>query len=229
MTKRKLIFIAAAAGGLAVAAASAGAQATGAPTPKEGFRVENVLMELSLFMPEQYASLRSAGGPGGPGGSGSAPQGGQAGSGQQEPQGGQQGQSQQGGQRPGDFRFPEFKRDPSLMLTARQVDTLLPVLLDLQKAPFPTPSQAKKATTVVDTTLTKQQKDAYDKYAKERDKALEEIRKQYQSRNGTQQGGTGAQGGPGAQGQQQRNPAELRQRMLDTFIRNMQEYRKGLK
>jgi hypothetical protein len=62
---------------------------------------------------------------------------------------------------------------------------------------------------------------------------LEEMRKQFQSRAGTQgtQGAQGAQGGPGpAQGQrQQMDPAELRTQMLDAFVKNMQDYRKGLK
>jgi hypothetical protein len=127
--------------------------------------------------------------------------------------------------------MPQFKRDPKLMLTASQVDALLPVLQDLQKTPFPTPTQAKKVTAAVDAELTKQQKDAYGAYAKERDKALEEIRKQIQSRaqEAQGQGGQGAaQGGQGAQGQRQMDPAELRARMLDAFIRNLQEYRKGL-
>jgi hypothetical protein len=234
MTRRKRMFITAAVvAGFVIAAASAGAQATGTPTAQTGFGVENLLMELSLFMPEQYAGFR--GGFGRPGAPGGAAAGAQPGSGQQAaPQGTQQGpQGTQAGQRPGRANFPEFKRDAKLMLTAKQVDVLLPVLQDLRKTPFPTPSQAKKVTTTVDATLTKQQKDAYDKYAKERDKALEEMRKQFQSRAGTQgtQGAQGAQGGQGpAQGQrQQMDPAELRTQMLDAFVKNMQDYRKGLK
>jgi hypothetical protein len=210
---------AAVAAGLVIAAASAGAQATGTPAPRPGFSVERLVMELSSFLPEEYAKLRV-----GPGGQGQGQQG-------ARPQAGQP----QAGQRPGGINLPQFKRDPKLMLTAQQVDALLPVLQDLQKTPFPTPSQAKKVTATVEATLTRQQKDAYEKFAKERDAAIEEIRKQYQSRNGSQQGAPGAQAGqgpaqsgPGAQGQQQRDPAELRTRMLDTFIRNMQEYRKGL-
>ncbi len=236
MTTRKRNLIAAAvAAGLVIASASAGAQANGTPTPREGFNVENLLMELSLFMPEQYASFRGFGGPGGTGRPGGTAPGTQPGAGQQGTQ--QQGpQGTQAGQRPGRANFPEFKRDAKLMLTAKQVDVLLPVLQDLRKMPFPTPSQAKKVTTTVDATLTKQQKDAYDKYVKERDKALEEMRKQFQSRTGTQgaqgaQGTQGAQGGQGpAQGQlQQMDPAELRKQMLDAFVKNMQDYRKGLK
>ncbi len=217
MTAGKRIFIAATvAAGLAIAAASAGAQANGTTLVPTGFRVENLLMELALFLPEEYASVRGSGGPGG-----------QPGQAQQGPQVGQQGQGQQVGQRPGGASFPAFKRDAMLMLTAAQVDALLPMLQELLKAPFPTPSQAKKVTSVVDATLTKQQKDAYEKYAKERDKAIEELRKQYQSRTQGTQGGA-QQGGPGAQGQQQRDPAEQRKRMLEAFIRNLMEYRKGI-
>ena len=205
MTPRNLIFLAAVAAGLVIAAGSAGAQAAGAPAPRSGFSVERLVMELSSFLPEEYARLRVASG------------------GQ-----GKQGAQPQAGQRPRGLDLPRFKRDPGLMLTARQVDALLPVLFDLQKTPFPTPSQAKKVTAVVEATLTKQQKDAYEKFAKERDAAIEKIRKQYQSRNGTQQGAPGAQAGPGAQGPQ-RDPADLRRRMLDTFIANVQEYRKGPK
>jgi hypothetical protein len=228
-TRKRNVVAAAVAAGLLIAAASAGAQAAGAPAPSQGFSVENLLMELTLFMPEQYASFRGFGGPGRTGGS--------AGFGGTAPgaQSGQDQQGAQGGQRPGGVRFPEFTRDPKLMLTAQQVDALLPVLQELRKAPFPTPSQAKKVTATVEATLTKQQKDAYDKYAKERDKALEEMRKQFAARSGTQGGqgaqGQGAQGSQGpAQGQRpQMDPAELRKQMLDAVIQNMQEYRKGLK
>jgi hypothetical protein len=224
--KRNLV-TAAVAAGLVIASASAGAQAAGAPAPAQGFSVENLLMELSLFMPEQYANFRGPGGPGRPDGSAAGtPQGAGPGQGQS----GTQLQGAQAGQRPGGVRFPEFTRDAKLMLTAQQVDALLPALQELQKTPFPTPSQAKKVTATVDATLTKQQKDAYDKYVKERDKALEEMRKQFQSRAGTQ-GAQGAQGGQGsAQGQRpQRDPAELRRQMLDAVVKNMQDYRKGLK
>jgi hypothetical protein len=240
MNARKWMFIAALAAAGLLAAASAGAQAPGAQPPGPapalgGFSVENLVMELSLFMPEQYASFRGGfGGPGGPGGQGGS--GAPAGTGQQGAQPGTGQQSGQAGQRPNRITLPEFKRDAKLMLTAAQVDALLPVLLDLQKNPFPTPSQAKKVAATVDATLSKQQKDAYEKYVKERDKAIEEMRKQFQSRTGTQgQGGTGMQGGPGAQGgqgspgqRQQMDPAALRKQMLDSFIKNMQDYRKGL-
>jgi hypothetical protein len=234
MSARNRMLLTLVAAGLVAATASSGAQAAGAPPSLGGFSVENLLMELSLFMPEQYAGFRvglggpgAPGGPGGSGGTGAAAGAGQQGTGQQ---------GAQSGTRPNGPAFPEFKRDAKLMLTAAQVDALLPVLLDLQKNPFPTPTQAKKAAATVDATLTKQQKDAYEKYAKERDKALEEMRKQFSSRNGTQgQGGTGTQGGQGvqdgqgSQGQrQQADPAERRKRMLDAFIKNLQEYRKEL-
>jgi hypothetical protein len=225
-TQKRNLVAAAVAAGLVIAAASVGAQANGTPAPREGFNVENLLMELSLFMPEQYASFRGFGGPGGQGRPDGTAPGTQPGAGQQ----GTQQQGAQAGQRPGRANFPEFKRDAKLMLTAQQVDALLPVIQDLRKAPFPTPSQAKKVTTTVDATLTKQQKDAYDKYVKERDKALEEMRKQFPARTGTQ-GAQGTQGGQGpAQGQRpQRDPAELRKQMLDAFVKNMQDYRKELK
>jgi hypothetical protein len=208
--------IVAAAAGLLLAAVSAGAQAGGGtPAPRSGFSIEGLIMELSSFLPEEYARLRV--GPGGPGGPGP---------------GAPPAQGPGAGQPGGRFNLPRFQRDAKLMLTAAQVDALLPVLQDLQKTPFPTPSQAKKVTATVDGTLTKQQKDAFDAYARERDKAIDELRKQYQSRGGAAQGGQGSPGGQGAQaGQGQRpqvDPAELRKRMLDQFIKNLQDYRKGL-
>jgi len=236
--RNRIPALAAIAAGLLFAALPAGAQATGTATAQAGFNVENLLMELSSFLPEEYAGFGGRGffiggaAPGGaaPGGAattqGAGPQGGTA------------------NQRPQGFAIPEFKRDAKLMLSAKQVDVLLPVLLDLQKTPFPTPSQAKKVTTTVDATLTKQQKDAYDKYVKERDKALEEMRKQFAARaqgsgtQGTQGGGTFTRENPGSatgegqrpQGQrQQMDPAELRKQMLEGFIKNLQDYRKGLK
>jgi len=215
MTGRNRMFVTGAVvAGLVAAAASAGAQAPGGPAPREGFSVERLVQELSAFLPEEYARLRAAPGGQGQGQPGAQPQAGQP----------------QAGQRPGGINLPRFKRDPGLMLTARQVDTLLPVLFDLQKTPFPTPSQAKKVTATVEAALTKQQKDAWDRYVKELAKAIEDARKQGQFGNGTQrQGWQGpAQGGQGAQGPQ-RDPADLRRRMLDTFIANVQEYRKGLK
>jgi hypothetical protein len=239
--RNRITVLAAIVAGMLSGALPAGAQATGTATARAGFNVENLLMELSNFLPEEYAGFGGRGfligGPNaGPGGA--APRGASATT---------QGAGQQGGtanQRPQGFAIPEFKRDAKLMLSAKQVDALLPVLLDLQKTPFPTPSQAKKVTTTVDATLTKQQKDAYDKYVKERDKALEEMRKQFAARaqgsgtQGTQGGGTFTRENPGGetgdgqrpQGQrQQMDPAELRKQMLEGFIKNLQDYRKGLK
>ena len=236
--RNRIPVLAAIAAGLILAALPVGAQATGTATAQAGFNVENLLMELSNFLPEEYAGFGGRGfligGPNAAPGSatGSAAT--------------TQGAGQQGGtanQRPQGFSIPEFKRDAKLMLSAKQVDALLPVLLDLQKTPFPTPSQAKKVTTTVDATLTKQQKDAYDKYVKERDRALEEMRKQFAARaqgsgtQGTQGGGTFTRENPGGetgdgqrpQGQrQQMDPAELRKQMLEGFIKNLQDYRKGL-
>jgi hypothetical protein len=223
MTAWKRMFVgAAAAAGLALATVPAGAQTGGGtPSARTGFRVETLIMELSSFLPEEYARLRA--GPGGPGGGSGGPQS------AQPPAAGQQ--SAQPGQHQSRFSLPQFKRDSRLMLTAAQVDALIPVLQDLQQTPFPTPSQAKKVTTTVDATLTKQQKDAYDAYAKERDKAIEDLRKQYQSRGGFQQGTPGSAGGQGVQGGQrpQVDPAELRRRMLDQFIKNLRDYRTALK
>lgn len=255
--RKRAIVLAAAAAGFLAAASTAGAQAAGtqggaAPTPQSGFNVENLLMELSNFLPEEYAGFGGRGFfVGGPGGQGAPDQGapdqGQQGQGQQG-QGQQQRNAQQGatggGQRPQGFEIPQFKRDAKLMLTAKQVDALLPALQDLQKTPYPTPSQAKKVTATVDATLTKQQKDAYDKYVKERDKALAELRKQFASRaqgqgSGTQGGGfvmrgegdnAGTADGQRQQGQRQQvDPAELRKRMLAGFIENLTKYRATLK
>jgi hypothetical protein len=245
ITRKRTFALAAIAAGLLFAALPAGAQATGTATAQSGFNVENLLMELSNFLPEEYAGFGGrgffGGGPNGaPGGTAATTQG----SGQQGGTTQQTAPSGQANQPPQGFDIPQFKRDAKLMLTAKQVDALLPVLQDLQKTPYPTPSQAKKVTTTVDATLTKQQKDAYDKYVKERDKAMEEMRKQFASRAQ----GTGTQGAPGggtftrddagdgagtgqrAQGQRQQvDPAELRKQMLEGFIKNLQEYRKGLK
>lgn len=241
--RNQAIALAAIGVGLLLAAASAGAQAAVTTTPQAGFNVESLLMELSSFLPEKYAGFGGRGffgGPNGaPGGAAATTQGGAAqGS---APQGTMQ-QAAPGApanQRPQGFNIPQFKRDEKLMLSAKQVDALLPVLLDLQKTPFPTPSQAKKVTATVDATLTKQQKDAYDKYVKEREKAIEELRKQFQDRaqgSGAQGGsfftrdGGGTGEGQRPQGQRQQvDPAELRKQMLEGFLKNLQEYRKGLK
>lgn len=252
IARRRLMLLAALAAGSLVAAAAAGAATTGTTTAQSGFNVENLLMELSVFLPEEYAGFYGdrgflVGRPGGAAAGGEAPGNQPQGSQGTQSQGGTSGQpGTQGGQRPQGFDLPQFKRDAKLMLTAKQVEALVPVLLDLQKTPYPTPSQAKKVTTTVDATLTKQQKDAYDKYVKERDKAMEEMRKQFASRSGStgtqdaQGSGTGGfvtrnndgtgQGGQAGQGQRQQvDPAELRKQMLETFIKNLQDYRKGLK
>jgi hypothetical protein len=242
ITRKRTFALAAIAAGLLFAALPAGAQATVTATAQTGFNVENLLMELSSFLPEEYAGFGGRGFFGG--GPNGAPGGAAPGSGQQGGTTQQTAPSGQASQRPQGFDIPQFKRDAKLMLTAKQVDALLPVLQDLQKTPYPTPSQAKKVTTTVDATLTKQQKDAWDKYVKERDKALEEMRKQFASRvqgsgtTGTQGGGTitrdnagdGTGNGQRAQGQRQQvDPAELRKQMLEGFIKNLQDYRKGLK
>jgi hypothetical protein len=251
ITRKRTFALAAIAAGLLFAALPAGAQATGTATAQAGFNVENLLMELSSFLPEEYAGFGGRGffGGGPNGAQGGAAPGGTAattqGSGQQGAQTQQTAPGGQANQRPQGFTIPQFKRDAKLMLTAAQVDALLPVLLELQKTPYPTPSQAKKVTTTVDATLTKQQKDAYDKYVKERDKAMEEMRKQFQARSqgsGTQGGttgdgaaardsaGNGTGNGQRTQGQRQQvDPAEQRKQMLEGFMKNLQEYRKGLK
>jgi hypothetical protein len=243
--KRDFLLAAAAAGLLAVAT-TAGAQATGTTTAQAGFNVEGLLAELSCFVPEEYAGFGARGILfGGPGDAPtdaalrrSSTQG--QGAAQASPQGTTSG----GGQRPQGFDLPQFRREAKLMLTAKQVDALLPVLRDLATNPYPTPSQAKKITAAVEATLTKQQKDAYDRYVKERDKALEELRKQLTSRVQGQagaQGGTqggfvmrGENGGAGdgqRQGgqRQQVDPAELRTQMLAGFIESLTKYRATLK
>ena len=237
--RKRTIELAAIGASLLLAAASAGAQAVVTTNAPAGFSVESLLVELSSFLPEEYAGFGGRGFFGGPNGApgGATPGGATQGS---APQGTMQqaAPGAQANQRPQGFNIPQFKRDAKLMLTAKQVDALLPVLQDLQKTPFPTPSQAKKVTTTVDATLTKQQKDAYDKYVKERDKAIEELRKQFQDRaqgSGTDGGtfttrdGGGTGNGQRTQGQRQQvDPAELRKQMLEGFLKNLQEYRKGL-
>lgn len=254
--KRFSLVVALVAASLFLSAVSAGAQLAGQAT-QSGFSVENVLMELSMFLPEGAVSfgMNRFGGLG---------QGGQAGaqagaqrqsSGQTGGQGaagqGATGQAAAQGANTQAFaamrNLLTFQRDPKLFLTAKQVDALVPMLKDLQQNPFPTPGKAKQAQATLDSALTKQQKDAWDKYVKQRDKAMEQLRQQFANRQGgtSGQGGTGqgsgAQGSTGrtgdaasgqgqANGQRvQRDPAEMRKEEIKAFLDDLAKYRVGLK
>ncbi len=191
---------------------------------QSGFSAENVISELSEFLPEGTWTLSLGRG----GGQGQAGQGQAGQTGTQQ----RQGTNAQGGNNrfaTAMSSFPVFKRDAKLYLTAKQVDALMPVLQDLQASPYPTPGKAKQHQATLDGTLSKQQKDAWAAYVKERDKAVEQLRKQFASQQGAAAGGAAAGGQAGQGGQRvQRDPAEIRKQMLTSFIDALTKYRKGL-
>jgi hypothetical protein len=242
--RRWLVTAGLAGAALIFGAAAAGGQAAGGLFgAQSGFSVENVVSELDGFLPEgTYAP---------PGRLGRAAvvaqggQGGQAGSAAAQQQGGQAGG--QGAARLAAImrEIPTFKRDPKLFLTAKQVDAVVPALQELRANPFPTPGKAKQVQAAIDAALTKQQRDAWAGYVKERDRAIEKIRQEFTAQRSA--GGTGGQGGggmvyggqaaagepggaagQGGQQRPQRDPAELRKEILGSFIDALTRYRKGL-
>ena len=141
------------------------------------------------------------------GGGGSGQSGAQAG--QRGQPGGQQGRS--------GAPAPAVPRDPALFFTAEQVERLLPSLEALREQPYPTPSAGKKLAAEIEALLTGAQKAVRDKLREERQKLLAnlpaDVRQRMQER---QQGG------------QQRDPLQRRLRLIDNFIRMLEERKKEL-
>ncbi len=203
----------------------------------QGFNSQILVFELSLFLPQE--ALGKAFGAGGHGGSGRSGSGAAAGGGAGAQQG-QAGNSQR--------TTPRFVRDPKLFLTKDQVDRLLPILKALKDNPMPSPSKARQIEVDIDTIITKSQKTEYGDWRKEMAKFRQELRQRFAAsggQNGSAQGG-GAPGGgaPGGAGEGSpgqagsRGPAdgsaprmnelERRQRLLESFIGALQDYRQGL-
>jgi len=223
-------------------AAWAQAPAPGGATT-QGFTVETLVSQLSLYLPED-ATQGMIGGFGGARGAGQAAgQGANAQSGRAQGTGQTQGQAGAGGAA-GFGQLFNFTRDPKLFLTKDQIAKLLPILTALKANVMPTPSKAKQVQASVDAILTAAQKAEYDKYQKQMAKAMEEIRKQFAASgasgagNAAGQGGFAgeqAQGGQAGQAGQQRQggaaqvtPLERRQRQLDAFIKALQERQKQI-
>ena len=218
-----------------------GAQALGSAGTEaaQGFNSQTLVFELSLFLPQEAlgkafgAGARGAG-RGSPGGAaGGAALGGQG------PAGGS-GAVQPGrdSQRPG---AAQFKRDPKLFLAKAQIDRLLPILKALKDNPMPSPSKARQIETDIDTIITKAQKAEYAEWRKEMAKFREELRQRFAAsggQNGLAQGGgqEGAGGtsgpaganGPGAAPAPRANELQRRQRLLESFVTALEEYRQSL-
>jgi hypothetical protein len=156
-----------------------------ASTVTQGFSVDNLAFELMIFMPPDQAGIARAGAP--PAGA-QSPQGGA--------QTGTQRQAGQGG-------FFTVQRDPKLYFTATQIDSLIPLLQDLRKNPFPTPSGAKKLEAGIDGILTAAQKAERGKLIAEREKAAAQAAQG--EGGGTGANGAGNSGGPFGQFQNFQN------------------------
>jgi hypothetical protein len=204
--------------GLLFVAASAGAQAPGG-TMMQGFNVQALISEVSLFLPEE-STRGMYGGRGGAAGQGA--------------QGGQGAQS-------GMIRFPQlqFTRDQKLFLTKDQIAKLLPIFLALKDNPMPTPSKAKEAQASVDAILTVAQKAEYADFQKQMQKAIEDFRKQMSASGAMtgagQSGGGGTdaqrqagQGRSGGTGGAQMTALQRRQRQIDAFVKVLQDRQKQL-
>jgi hypothetical protein len=208
---------------LVVAAASAGAQTPGGAMT-QGFNVQTLISQLSLYLPEDSTRGMYSGFGGR----------GQAGQAAQTGQGAQAGQGASAGAR----RFPQlqFTRDPKLFLTREQIAALLPILLDLKANPMPTPSKAKTVQASVDAVLTVAQKAEYADFQKQVQKMIADFRAQMAANGGStgsgQFGGAAGngqgQGGAGANGGAQMTPLQRRQRQVDAFVRVLQDRQKQL-
>jgi hypothetical protein len=205
-----------------VIAAAAWAQAPGpGGTPTQGFTVEGLISQISLYLPEDSFQ--------GFGGFDRAAQ----------PGTGAQGSGQQDTARQNLRQLFQFERDPKLFLTREQIAKLLPVFQALRQNPLPTPSKAKQIQADVDAILSVAQKAEYTRYQKQMEKAFEEIRKQFaaSAAGSSGQAGNGAFANRDAQGQgangqdrqgAQLTPTERRQRELDAFIKVLLDRQKQL-
>jgi hypothetical protein len=244
---RRYAFAVAVMAALLLAGTAAWAQAPGPGAVAQGFTVETLLAQISLYLPPE--STQGLGGFGrGFGGQGGGQAGGQGGA-QGSGQGSAQGTTTQGagGQGARSFRqLFQYTRDPKLYLTREQIAKLIPILQDLRANPLPTPSKAKAVQASVDALLSVAQKAEYADYQKQMQKAIDEIRKQFAAAGGGQAGSTGGQGGTSGQGGTgqagggqagavggqggrqgaQLTPTERRQRELDAFIKVLQDRQK---
>jgi hypothetical protein len=180
----------------AAAALCAFAATAAAQTAATGFNAQELIVKLSLFLPEDIM-----GGPGmfGAGRAGAQP--GQAGAGgapatgaqaQGSGTGAQAGAQAQGGQTAqGQAARQQFQytRNQKLFLTKDQTVKLLPIVQGLRDNPLPSPTKAKKIESDVALILTAEQKAEYEKYLK----AMEKFRQDLQQ-NRTAAGNAGAGG-----------------------------------
>lgn len=178
----------------------------------QGFNAQTLIVQLSLYLPED-STRGMYGGFGGRGG-----------------QGGQGGQAAQGAR-----RFPQiqFTRDPKLFLTKDQIAKLLPILLDLRENPMPTPSKAKEVQAGVDEILTVAQKAEYADFQRQVQKMIDDFRRQMAANGGSAGNGQGFGGGQGTQSQggnggTQMTPLQRRQRAIDSFVKVLQDRQKEL-
>jgi hypothetical protein len=196
MMKTRIVFLTLTgllAGGLAAWAQSPTPNGT---NPVQGFNVQSLVGELSLFLPPE-ATQGMYGGSGGR----SAPA---------------------EGQRP----QQTFARNPALFLTKDQIGKLLPVLTALRESPLPTPSKALQVQADVNGILTTAQKAEYEQFRKAMQDVIQRYRQQAAANGsgaGNQGDGQGRQFQGGAQNSgAQLTPMQRRQRQLDAFIKVLQ-------
>jgi hypothetical protein len=238
---KRYVFVIALAAASLIAGSAAWAQFPNPGGAQQGFTVETLLNQISLYIPEDQVPATAAFGRGGQGGTG--------GQGTQGAQGSagtaRTGQAAGAGQNL--RQLFQFKRDTKLYLTKDQIGKLIPVLQGLKDNPVPTPSKAKSIQASVDGILTVAQKAEYAEYQKQMQKALDEMRKQFQSQSGgtgtgagagatgggtAQGGGFGGQGAD-ANGQQRAAPTQAqiidrRKAELDAWIKVLQDRQKQL-
>ena len=193
--------------GLLFSAALAGAQAPGGAM-MQGFNVQTLVSQLSLYLPEESTKGMYAGRGG---------------------QGTQSGQGAQGGAR--SFPQVQFTRDTKLFLTKDQIAKLIPILLALKENPMPAPTKAKEVQAGVDAILTVAQKAEYADFQKQMQKVIDEFRKQMSANSGSTgngQGFSGGQRGTGGTGGTQMTALQRRQRQIDAFIKVLQDRQKQL-
>ncbi len=218
----------------------AAAGTAAAQTAATGFNVQDLIMKLSLFLPEDVSG-------GGAGFRAPPPGGGTA---TNQPKTGAQAQNPGTAQPRPQF---QYTRDQKLFLTKDQTGKLIPMLQGLRENPLPSPTKAKKLEADVAAILTAAQKAEYDKYLKAMEKARQDFQKSGNAqgqapnfRNMTDaerqqflgslpadqrqrlqdRAGQGSQGGTGGA---QLSQTERRQRQLDEFIVVMQNWEKKAK
>jgi hypothetical protein len=204
--------------------------------PSQGFTAQALILELSLFLPEDLT--RAALIQNGRGGQG-------------RPQGTSPGGAANGAQAsPAPRSGPgQVTRDPKLFLTKDQVSRLLPIVQGLKDNPMPSPSKARQIAESVNAILTSAQKAEYESFQKTMAKAREAARQQRSGAAGQAQPDfrnmTDQQrqdwlnslppdqrqqmqqriqqaGGPGL------TQIQRRQRLMDIFLQVLEQYQKQL-